>query len=313
MLALTLRQLRAVLAIHRTGKIVSAAKQLGLTQPAVTLQIKEVESILDTQLFVRLAEGMRPTDAGLAVIEAANAIEDRLRGLADEVEAIKGLRRGILRLGVVSTAKYFVPSIIAGFRAEHPGITVALHVGNREEIINSLTGRTIDIAVMGRPPRDVPVRAMAFGDHPLVIIAAAGHPLIARRAMSKETVSREQFLVRERGSGTRSAFEFFFSDVPDRTDHLGTEMGSNETIKQAVMAGLGIAFLSAHTIAQEVALGRIAILDVVGLPVVRQWFAVSRTDHVTTPSMHAFETFLAEKGAGFLPDLSGAIAATRPL
>jgi DNA-binding transcriptional LysR family regulator len=299
----TLRQLRALLAIHAEGKIVNAAKALRLTAPAITLQLKQLEEEAGVVLFDRTAQGMRPTAAGLAVIEAAQAIEERLRGLGDEIDAIRGARRGSLVVGAVSTAKYFAPQVVAGFMREYPDVDLKLFVGNRAQTIASLKDHRIDVALMGRPPRDVPVRAAAFGDHPLVIIAAPDHPLVGRRGIGREEVAREHFIIREPGSGTRMSFERFLGEIPGRLDEPGTEMDSNETIKQAVMAGLGVAFISGHTVAFEVETGRLAVLDVDDLPVWRQWFAVARSDRAVTPVMAAFEAFLARTGAAFLPVL----------
>ncbi|MCT7374307.1 LysR family transcriptional regulator [Chelativorans salis] len=304
MLNVTLRQLRALQAIYSSGKISSAAKELGLTAPAVTLQLKQMEEEAGTVLFDRTADGMRPTDAGLAFIDAAQAISERLRLLQDEVDAIKGIRKGTLRLGVVSTAKYFAPQLMAGFMKEFPDIEMTLATGNRQETIANLKNHAVDIALMGRPPKDVPVRAMVFGDHPLVIVARPDHPLAGLRDISKKRIAQEHFLIRERGSGTRVSLEIFLGEIPGRLDNLGTEMGSNETIKQAVMAGLGIAFISAHTVASELETGRLVILDVVGMPIRRQWFSISRSDRVKSPAMSVFESFLLDKGAMYLPLLS---------
>jgi LysR family transcriptional regulator, low CO2-responsive transcriptional regulator len=298
---LTLRQLKAIQAIVGNGKIVNAARLLGLSPPAVTMQLRQLEEEIGLVLFDRTSEGMRPTAAGLAVVDAAQAIEERLRLLQDQMDAIKGVRSGSLRLGVVSTAKYFAPSLMAAFMKEYPDIDMRLAVGNRAETIASLRNHDVDIALMGRPPKDVPVRASAFGDHPLVIIAPPDHPMAAARDISKERIAEEHFLIREPGSGTRISLEIFLADVPGRIDDLGIEMGSNETIKQAVMAGLGIAFISAHTIASEVEAGRLVILDVVGMPIRRQWFAVMRIDHAISPAMATFHDFLMRKGAAHLP------------
>ncbi len=298
---LTLKQLRAVACIATEGKIVSAAKHLGLTAPAVTLQVQALEEELGMALFDRLSGGMRPTAAGLAVIEVARAIDEQLLLLSDRIGALKGLTQGHLRLGVVSTAKYFAPRIIAAFGREHPGLEIDLKVGNRAEIIQALDAHAVDIALMGRPPKDVPVRAQVFGDHPLVIVAPPEHPLVGKREVSCERIATEKFLVREPGSGTRISLEIFFSRVAAKLDNIGVEMGSNETIKQAVMAGLGVAFISAHTIEAEVQSGRLVILDVEGTPIRRQWFAVARADRNETPVMAAFSAFLAKKGAQFLP------------
>lgn len=298
---ISIRQLRAVNAIARFGKVNLAARALGLTGPAVTLQLKQIEAELGTALFDRLPEGLVPTPAGHAAIGAARAVDGQLRAMADEIEALRGLRSGQMTLGVVSTAKYFAPMLMAAFAREQPSIQMNLVVGNRAEIIRALRAREIDIAVMGRPPKDVAVRAAVFGDHPLVIVAPADHPLVESRDIPKERIAQERFLIREPGSGTRISLEIFLSEIPGRLDNLGTEMGSNETIKQAVMAGLGIAFISAHTIAAEVEAGRLIILDVEGMPIRRQWFSVSLADRSLTPAMAAFQAFLIRKGVRHLP------------
>jgi DNA-binding transcriptional LysR family regulator len=297
----SLRQFRAVGAIHKHGKIVHAAAELGLTPPAVTLQLQQIEAETGLTLFDRTPDGMRATTAGLAVLGAALSIEERLRALADELDAIKGLRRGRLRLGVVSTAKYFAPRLMAAFMAGLPEIEMSLRVGNRAETIQRLHDHDIDIALMGRPPAHMPVRATVFGDHPLVIIAAPDHPLASARDISKEAIAREAFLVREQGSGTRISLEIFMRELPFWLETPAIEMDSNETIKQSVMAGLGIAFISAHTIASELETGRLAMLDVIGMPIRRQWFAVTRSDRAMTPSMSAFHSFLSHEGARHLP------------
>lgn len=299
----TLRQLRTLAAVHRNGKIVSASKELGLTQPAVSLQIKEAENIAGTPLFDRTTTGMRPTAAGRAVIEAALAIEEKLRELKDEVRALSTGRKGQLRLGVVSTAKYFAPSIMAAFRREFVDVEMTLLVGNRSEIITSLRDHMVDVAMMGRPPREVTVRSVMFGPHPFVIIAPRDHRLAGLRGFPKEQLAQENFLVREPGSGTRMALDMFLSELPARLETPSFEMGSNETIKQAVMAGLGIALISAHTIALEVEQKRLAVLDVEGMPIWRQWFSVSRAERSLTPVMKAFEDFLLAHGADFLPKI----------
>jgi len=301
MLNLTLRQLHTILAVERLGKINLAAREIGLTPPAVTLQMQQAEALVGTALFERTTDGFRATDAGRAVISAANDVERRMAMLADDIVAIRGAGLGRLRLGAVSTAKYFVPRLIAGFAEERPGINVSLTIGNRAAIIAALDEQQIDIALMGRPSRQTPVETTLLGDHPLVIIASPDHPLAGKRNISKQQISEQHFFVREPGSGTRISLELFLNDIPGRIDNLGTEFSSNETIKQAVMAGMGVAFISAHTIAMEVEIGRLVVLDVAETPVLRQWFIVSRTDRARSPAMAAFEVFVSHHGRDFLP------------
>ncbi|MBC8129134.1 MAG: LysR family transcriptional regulator [Rhizobiaceae bacterium] len=301
MRTLTLRQLRSVQAIYQHGTIAAAARTLGLTAPAVTLQIKQLEEEFGLALFDRTSDGMQLREAGFAALRAANAIETVLRGLADDMDAIRGVRHGSIRLGVVSTAKYFAPRMIAAFRQDHPAIEIKLHIGNRSDIVQQLRAYQLDIALMGRAPTEFAVDAIFFGDHPLVMIAAPDHPLCALRDIGKDRLLQEPIIIRELGSGTRRSLETFFASIPDALDRNTVEMGSNETIKQAVMAGLGIAFISAHTIALEVEMKRLVVLDVADMPIRRQWFAVARSDRVPAPAEAAFTTFLTRKGAMHLP------------
>ncbi|MCB8838736.1 LysR family transcriptional regulator [Aurantimonas sp. VKM B-3413] len=298
---LTLRQLRSVQAISRHGTVAAAARQIGLTAPAVTLQIKQMEDEFGVSLFDRTSDGMRLTTAGAAVLAAANTVETTLRALSDEIAAVKGVRTGTIRLGVVSTAKYFAPRLIAGFQKDYPGIEMRLKVGNRDEIVSDLKEYRLDIALMGRPPLTFPVASICFGDHPLVMIAPPDHPLAGACEIGRERLLEETFIIREQGSGTRTALEIFFGDHLDQLQARSVEMGSNETIKQAVMAGLGIAFISAHTIAFEVEMNRLAVLDVSGMPIRRKWYAVCRKERISSPVEIAFKTFLVKKGATHLP------------
>ncbi|MDL2339905.1 MAG: LysR family transcriptional regulator [Pseudomonadota bacterium] len=300
---LTLRQLRAVIAVNRLGKISLAAGEIGLTAPAVTLQIQQAEAEAGVPLFDRTSDGLRPTDAGTAVVQAALAIEERIGELGDQLDAVAGGRQGSLRLGAVSTAKYFAPQLVAAFMAEVPGVDLQLLIGNRAVTIDAIENRQVDIALMGRPPRHLPVQPTLIGEHPLVIIARPDHVLADKSRIRKSRIAQERLLVREQGSGTRISLELFLGDMPGRLENLDMEFSSNETIKQAVMAGLGLGFISAHTIAMEVEIGRLKILDVVGTPVRRQWFAVSRADRSASPTMIVFKDFIARRGRDFLPAL----------
>ena len=301
MLNITFRQLQSIRAISRTGKISLAARELALTGPAVTLQLKQMEDMLGISLFDRTSDGMRLTAAGELALQCADRVVENVHILEEMVAALKGVRFGTLRLGAVSTAKYFVPRMISAFLKSFPGVEVNLSIGNRQQTITALRHHEVDIALMGRPPRDIAVRSSVFGDHPLVIIAPADHPLAKRRDISREIVARETFILREPGSGTRISYELFFGSVPGKLDNPGLVMDSNETIKQAVIAGLGVAFISAHTIELEVTLGKLVILDVVGMPIRRQWFSVSRLERLETPVMKAFSDYLATKGPQHLP------------
>lgn len=301
MLNLSLRQLQALRVVAQVGRINEAAEKMGLTPPAVTLQVKQAEAEIGAELFERTRGGLVPTEIGLVAIAAAHDVHERMRALDDEIAALVTGRLGRVRLGAVSTAKYFVPSMIAGFQAANPGIEVTLLVGNRSETIERLRQRELDIVIMGRPPRGQPLEASVIGDHPFVVIAPPDHELAGRRGITKERIARETFLLRERGSGTRSSLDLFFSDIPEKVENPGLEMGSNESIKQAVMAGLGVAMISAHTVALEVQSGRLAVLDVKGMPIVRQWFCIAPAGRPLAPATRAMKDFLVETGPGMLP------------
>jgi len=295
----TLKQLRALAAVIETGTVTAAARLLNVTPPAVTMQVQLLEDQMGLPLLDRAGDRFQPSDAGREIIAAVARIERALADCGAALDAMKGLDAGRVSVGIVSTAKYFAPSALGVFARSHPGIDVALVVGNREEIVAALRGDAVDVAIMGRPPLDMEVDKSPIGEHPHIVVAPADHPLAGRR-IAPSDLAGVTFLVREPGSGTRTLMERFFQDA-GVTPRVGMEIGSNETIKQAVIAGLGLAFISAHTVAAEVADGRLAVLDVEGLPVVRQWFVVKRSAKRLTPPAAALNDFLAQRGAEFLP------------
>jgi len=304
MINLTFKQLEAVHEVARTGTVVKAAQALHVTPAALTSRIKLLEDDLGLTLFDRTGNRLRATDAGREVVAAAARINRGILDLADTLEAMKGLHGGRVRFGAVSTAKYFAAELIAAFLRQHQGIDLQLVVGNRAETVESLRNYEIDIALMGRQPSDFGAESEPFGPHPYVMIAAADHPLARLKRVSKAELAKQKFIVREEGSGTRNIFEYFFNAQMIQPPKVTIEMGSNETIKQAVMAGLGLSLISAHTIASEVAARRLAILKVEGLPIVRQWFVVRRSGRELPPAGKALWTFVAKKGSAFLPQLS---------
>ena len=202
--------------------------------------------------------------------------------------------------------------MIAAFMAERPRLDLRFSIGNRAEMIEALRNFDVEIALTGRPPADLPIEKIPIGEHPYVIIAAPDHRLARQAQLKKPDLAGQAFLMREQGSGTRSVFEAFMGDTMIRSVPMGMELGSNETIKQAVMAGLGIALLSAHTIAAEVADGRLSTLDVEGLPIFKQWFVVVRADRPLTPAAAAFREFARSTGQSFLPEIFDAHRSGRP-
>ena len=301
---LTIRQLRALAAVHAAGTITAAANRLNLTQPAVTLQLRNLQALAGLPLIQRTADGMMLTDAGSHVLSLVERIEAALLDCEQSLDIIAGRSGGRVSIGAVSTAKYFVPFAIAAFSQRYPTIEVTLKIGNREDIRDALRGYDLDIAVMGQPPPDVEVEMRALGKHPHVMIAAADHRLAKRKSLLASELAHETFITRERGSGTRMLMEKFFQRA-GLAAKIGMEMDSNETIKQAVMAGLGIAFISEHTVFHDLDEGRLAKLKVKGLPVMRQWHAIRRADKVMLPPAQAMLDFLGKEGPHYLPKTGG--------
>ncbi|MBH0236764.1 LysR family transcriptional regulator [Methylobrevis albus] len=304
----TLKQMRCLAAVIRTGSVTGAAAALNVTPPAITAQVKSLEELAGAPLVERVGDRFRATPAGAEIDETLARIEALLGECGDALAEIRSAGAGKVSLGVVSTARYFAPRAIAAFRAERPGVRVNLMVGNREETIAALRGYEIDIALMGRPPGDFAVEATRIGAHPLVMIAPPGHRLAGRRDLVPADLAGESFLVREAGSGTRAAFETFMIDAGVDRPLDVAELRSNETIKQSVMAGLGIAFISGHTVASELDARRLVLLNVAGLPVARAWYVVRRSDKRLLPAAIALRDFWLERGAGFLPRLAGIAA-----
>lgn len=301
---LSLRQIEALQAIARAGTLIAAARELNMTPSALTARLKGLEQSIGLPLFDRASSGLVANMAGQAALQAAEKISVAVRDFAERMEDVRLGRGGRLSVAAVSTAKYFAPRMIAAFMASHPQLDLRFLIGNRAEVLAMLKANEVDVALMGRPPDDLPVAKTVIGPHPYVMAAPPSHRLVGARAAAKEELAGEAFLFREEGSGSRSLFEYFIGDVQVRRPQFGIELGSNETIKQAVMAGLGIALISAHTIAAEVADGRLATLDIAGLPIVRQWFVVHRTDRVASPAAQALRGFLNAEGERFLPRLA---------
>jgi LysR family transcriptional regulator, low CO2-responsive transcriptional regulator len=295
----SLRQLRVFDAAATLGSFSKTAELLHLTQPGVSMHIKELETNAGLPLFERIGRKLFITEAGQELLTRAREILRALKDAEDVLDGLKGLRRGRINLAVVSTAKYFVPRLLARFGKSYPQLEIRLAVNNRNSVIEQLTANEIDLAIMGRSPQTLDTIAEPFAQNPHVIIAAPDHPLAARRRIPVETVAKETFIVREPGSGTRLAMQKFFDDrqVPCK---VGMEMASNETIKQAVMAGMGVSFLSRHTIDLELQTHRLIVLDVRGTPVIRQWHVAHLAKKRLSPTAAGFREFVLTHGRELL-------------
>jgi DNA-binding transcriptional LysR family regulator len=300
----TLRQLRVFAVVARTLSFTRAARELHLTQPAVSQQLKLLEADIGLPLFERIGRKVQLAPAGIELLRYANRTLDLLREAGEALAAMRGLKRGVLKLGAVSTAKYFAPSLLAAFTPSYPEVTIKFTVGNREETINQLATNEIDFVIMGRPPRELDTIAEPFAKHPLVIIASPEHPLAKKRRIRLKQLATENFLIREEGSGTRASLERVFRDR-GATYRASMEMSSNETIKQAVMAGMGISFISMHTVGLELKTGKLVVLDVIGLPIVRDWYVIHLREKTLSPIAAAFRAFLLERGAAIIEQVVG--------
>lgn len=295
----TLRQLKVFESVARHLSFSRAAEELHLTQPAISMQVKQLEEHAGLPLTEMIGKKVFLTQAGEEVARHARLIAQQLREAGESIDALKGVRGGTLSLGVISTAKYFTPSLLAEFRRRQPGIELQLGVYNRETVLRKLAENEIDLAIMGQPPNDFPTVAEAFADHPLVIIAAPDHPLVAQTRILPNELNDETFLIREPGSGTRATMERYFAEA-GVAPRQRMELISNEAIKQAVMAGLGLAFISAHTVRLECEVGRLVILPVIGTPIVRRWYVVHRPDKHLLPVAEAFRAFLIAEAPDML-------------
>jgi DNA-binding transcriptional LysR family regulator len=295
MLNVTLRQLRVFAAAARHLSFARAAEEMHLSAPAVSMQIKELESVLGLSLFDRSGRTMTLSTPGEYFLLHTRRMLAALKDAEDTVARLKGVQSGKLTLGIVSTAKYFVPRMLAEFRREHPAVEFRLEVGNRQSLVDQLQKKQVDLAIMGRPPRELDTRAEPFAPNPLVMVAAPEHPLARLSNVPPALLANEVFLVREVGSGTRAAMDIFFREKKIHPA-VTMEMPSNETIKQAVMADMGVSFLSLATMRLEVGAGLIKLLEVDGLPLMRLWHIVNMPAKVLSPAAEAFRYFVLERG-----------------
>jgi len=310
MRTITLKHFRLLTAAARGGSFVAAAEACHLTPPAVTMQMRQLEAAAGIALFERQGRSFALTQAGREVLAAAEKVDAVLADLGAGLAAMKSLKSGRVTVGAVSTAKYFVPRMLAAFEKQQPDIDIELVIGNRAETIAAFKDGRFDVAVMGRPPEGVDVESALIGDNPHVIIAPPDHPLAQQRRIPASALAGETMLTRETGSGTRTLAEQFFVEA-GVAPRIGMEIGSNETIKQAVIAGLGIAFISADTIEAEIEDRRLAVLDVAGLPIVRQWYVVRPAAKRLMPAARALRDFLTKEGRGLLPALKPARTKSR--
>jgi LysR family transcriptional regulator, low CO2-responsive transcriptional regulator len=269
----TLRQLELFEAIARLGSFTRAAEELFLTQPTVSMQIKKLSDTVGMPLFEQIGKKIYLTDIGHELHRTCLGISEHLSNFEMIAADMKGLKKGKLRLAVVTTAKYFAPRFLGTFCQQYPGVDASLKVSNRERILERLANNLDDLYILGQPPEELDVVAEAFLENMLVVIAPANHPLAKKKRIPLERLAKEPFLLREPGSGTRIATERVFGELGLKIK-MRMELGSNEAIKQAVIGGLGISVLSRHTLESDTPNKQFVVLDVRGFPIKRYWYFV---------------------------------------
>jgi len=303
--AISLKQLRALVAINESGTLAAAAFALNLTPPAVSTQLRLLEQNLGAKLVLRGHDGKTGlTPSGDEVLRTAHRINANLISCYERIKSISTGKSGYLAIGVTSTGKYFAPQLVSSFQKLYPDIEVGLKIGNREEIISLISEGTVDLAITGRPPRTTEVEARLLGPHPHIFIAAKGHPLATGCDVLPDVLLDQTFLTRESGSGTRILMERLLDRIGEGRLYHTVEMGTNETIKQAVIAGLGIAFISGHTVASELHDGRLVQIKTDGVPITRQWFLIHRRDVELSAVTRKFHEFIVSENGRYFPKIA---------
>ena len=295
----TLKQLQTFMEVAKQRSVSKAAERLFVTQPAVSMQIRQLEDAFGVPLIEPLGRNIQLTHAGEVFLTHAQAAMGQLINLEALMAEHVGLKKGRIDLAVVSTAKYFVPMLLVRFKQLFQGVEVHLSIDNRENVLGLLARNEVDLVMMGRAPAHLDCVATAFASNPLAIVAAPEHALVRRKKLPFSVLAEYAFVVREEGSGTRAAMERLF-DANKTALNKVMEMPSNETIKQAVMAGMGLSFLSLRTVRQELASGHIALVDIEGLPWMGDWYITHLSTKKLSPAARAFKEFLLEQGASLM-------------
>lgn len=289
------RQLQSLVLVARHESVSRAADALHVTQPAVSSQLRTLEEITGMALTRKDGRAIQLTAAGEVMVTFAERILHLWEQAGDELAALNGVTSGTLRIGAVTTAEHLLPPLLVPFTMERPDVRLKLQVGNRVEILNMLARHEIDLAIMGTPPREQRTNAAKFARHPMGFVASPNHPLMKKRRITLADVIQANLLVRERGSGTRTAVERLFREE-GHSLNFGSEVSSNEAIKSMVSAGLGLGFLSVHACALEFQAGLIQILPMKGNPVEADWHIMHLADQPIPKVAAAFQDFVIEQG-----------------
>ncbi|MBE9177707.1 LysR family transcriptional regulator [Oculatella sp. LEGE 06141] len=293
MIHATLHQLKVFEATARHGSFTRAAEELFLTQPTVSMQVKQLTKAIGLPLFEQVGKRLFLTDAGRELFSTCQEIFSRLEQLEMTIADLKGMKQGRLRLAVITTAKYFMPRLLGPFCQLYPGIDVSLTVTNHERVIDRLANNQDDLYVMTQLPSHLDIKTHPFLDNPLVVLAPSNHPLANEKSIPLKRFAEEPFIMREPGSGTRRAVQQLL-DENNLTVKVRLELGSNEAIKQAIAAGLGLSILSHHVLSMEGTSGALTVLDVQGFPIQRQWYTVYLAGKQLSVVANTFLQYLQE-------------------
>lgn len=296
------RQLELLLTLHETGSIKKAAEKLHLAQPTVSMQLKKLAGAIELPLYNQVGKKLFFTDAGLMVVNTARQVFDNVERLDMDLSDLKGLKTGTLRLAVVTSSKYFAPHLMGAFSDIYPGIEVQLKVGNRQEIIKRLANDQDDFYIFSHLPEDIETNNSKFLENPLIAIAPKDHPLANNKSISLDAFCNEKFISREDGSGTRYAIESFLAR---KNKQLNYKMiiESNEAIKHAVISGLGVSIISAHSLAFNSAKQDFTTLNVKGLPIKSHWYFAWSKNKELSPVAREFALFLRDSGRDMMIDV----------
>ncbi|HOY71442.1 MAG TPA: LysR substrate-binding domain-containing protein [Methylotenera sp.] len=290
---LTLRQIKIFICAAKHLSFSKAADELNITAAAVSLQMKEMEKDFDTKLFNRDNKKIKLTLEGEHFLIYAIKVMSTLDQAKEAIDKLRGKEMKPLRIGLVSTTRYFFPTVLVEFQKIYPNVQLKVDVKNREQLIQLLHNGEIDIAIMGKPPATLSAQTEVFAKHPHVFIASTHHPLAFQKNLSTEVLNRLEVITREQGSGTRYVMEKFFV-THNLTPLVRIEISGNETIKQAVIANLGVSFVSSHTIVQELRNKQLIILDIQDTPVMREWHVVTPNRREHSLAVEVFRQFVLD-------------------
>jgi len=289
----TFHQLKIFRSVAKHKNYTHAANSLHLSQPAVSMQIKQLESIVGLPLLEQVGKKLFLTEAGETILQCAKSIDHLVQDTQERLHQQQGIQRGTFKISVATTASYFITGILAQFSDLYPEISISLDVTNRHTLLEQLQNNERDLIIMGEPPSYKGLIAQSFMDNPLVMIASPKHPLVKQKNITLDDLANQTFVIREKGSGTRAAIERFF-DAGNAEIHSTMEMSSNEAIKQAVQAGLGLAIVSSHTVELELETKHLVKINAKDFPIIRQWYVVHHEGKRLSPVASLFHSFILD-------------------